>query len=147
MFMKNINNPMPEHISPTRRPISITLLAGVCFLTMIYTVYLVYDAWAYAQSLPGGLLDAGVRTDFIRAVLLVPVLGVLTVGVWQLRWWARTLAMALLVIAIGSIFVDGFLRYPIRVALLLGVNRIVIPCALLLYLLHPATKAVFRPRR
>jgi hypothetical protein len=129
-----------------RRPVSVVLLAIICFCTAIYAAYLAYDAFAYAQSLGVGPLDEETRIAFIRSVVLAPVLGALSVGLWRLQPWARTLSIGLLVLAIASTFVSSLLQYPLGVALAVAVSRSAIPGGLLLFLLHPVTKAVFGSR-
>lgn len=131
----------------TRRPVSVVLLTLICFCTTVYAAYLAYDAFAYAQSLGTGPLNEETRIAFIRSLVLVPVLGALSVGLWRLQPWARTLCVALLVLAIGSTFVSSLLNYPLGVALAVAVSRSAIPGGLLLFLLHPVTKAVFGSRR
>jgi hypothetical protein len=130
-----------------RRPVSVVLLALICFITAIYAAYLAYDAFAYAQSLGTGPLNDETRITFIRSVVLASVLGALTIGLWRLQPWARTLSITLLVLAIASAFVNSLLQYPLGVALAVAVSRSAIPGGLLLFLLHPVTKAVFASRR
>jgi hypothetical protein len=132
---------------PARRPTSVVLLTIICFCTTIYAAYLAYDAFAYAQSLGTGPLNVETRITFIRSLLLVPVLGVLTIGLWRMQPWARTLGIALLVLAIGSTLVSSLLTYPLGIALAVAVSRSAIPGGLLLFLLHPVTKVVFSARR
>lgn len=131
----------------SRRPVSVVLLTILCFCTAIYAVYLAYDAYAYAQSLGTGPLNEETRITFIRSVLLVPVLGALSIGLWRLQPWARTLGIGLLALAIGSTFVSSLREYQLGVALAVGISRSAIPGGLLLFLLHPLTKAVFGSRR
>ncbi len=136
--------PPADRASARTRPTGVMLIALLCVVAvMVVGTYLVEAVLVLRD--PGSPDDAAAaRTTLALALGFMPLFLAMGIGLWRLKNWARLLAIGFLAVTIVSFFVSAVSRYPIGTGLLLGLNRGLIPGAMLLYLLHPAIGAVFQ---
>lgn len=138
--------PPAERESARTRPTGVMLMALLCGVAVIVVGTYLVEAVLVLRD-PGSPEDAAAaRTTLMLALGLVPLFLAMGIGLWRLKNWARLLVIGFLGIAIVSFFVSAVSRYPIGTGLLLGLNRGLIPGAMLLYLLHPAIGAAFQTK-
>jgi hypothetical protein len=119
-------------------PVGARLLAIISLLVAIGIVVVI----------GGGVVQGGASLTAIDVALLgvAPLLVSIGVGLWRAREWARVLAVVFLAGMIGFFFVQGLLQPDVQVGLWFAVVRSLVPVALLMYLLHPSIRPLFRRR-
>lgn len=120
-------------------PVGARLLAVVSMLVSIGMVALLVSA-----VVQGSASIAAVDLALVGG--LAPLLFVIGVGLWRVREWARVAAVVFILAMIGFFFAQGVLQPNVQVGLWLAVVRSLVPAALLMYLLHPSIRPLFRKR-
>lgn len=128
------------------RPVGVALVA-LMFLS--YAVIKGFEAFSAFQAvnLPGlsPTARSDAQFDLIRSLVELLIYVVTAFGVWRLRQWGWYLALAFLAFNIVRAVITTF-NFPLPHNLLEALNQSIIPITIMLYLLHPMIRPVFRRR-
>lgn len=126
------------------RPVGVALVA---LMFLLYAVVKGFNAFSAFQAvnLPGlsPTAHSDAQFDLIRSLVELPFYVVTAFGVWRLRQWGWYLALAFLAFTIVRAVVTTF-NFPWPHNLLAPLSQSIIPITIMLYLLHPMIRSVFR---
>lgn len=129
------------------RPVGVTLVA---IMFLFYAVVVGVNAFNAFQALGlpelSALARSDARLDMILSLAQLPFYIVAAIGVWRLQSWGRYLALLFLAFNIGRAVVESSV-FPFPQSGLATLSRSIIPITIMLYLLHPMIRPVFRRRR
>jgi hypothetical protein len=139
----------PQQADAVRgRPVGVALIA---IMFAFFVIIASSTGWSAFQALNSGRLSAAsiaeARLDLILSLLAVPFCVVAAIGVWRQRRWGLYLALVFLVLTILRFVVEAFSFATLGYGLLAALSRSVIPITIMLYLLHPSIRPVFRSGR
>lgn len=130
------------------RPVGVTLVA---IMFLFYAVVVGVNAFTASQALGlpelSALARSDARLDMILSLVQLPFYIVTAIGVWRLQPWGRYLALLFLALNIARFVVEAFSFPTLTYGLLAALSRSIIPITIMLYLLHPMIRPVFRRRR
>lgn len=127
------------------RPVGAALIALMFLFYIVVTVYNAVDAF---QGMNATGISAAARSDarwaFGFALVQLPFYAAAAFGVWRLKRWGWYLALVFLAINIVRFVVEAFFFPSLAIGLLAALSRSVIPLTIMLYLLHPSIRPIFR---
>jgi hypothetical protein len=129
------------------RPVGVALVA---LMFLFYAVVVGFNAFIAfrAMSLPGlsPTAHADAQFDLMLSLVQLPFYIATAFGVWRLQQWGRYLALAFLALNVGRAVVESSV-FPFPQSVLATLSRSIIPVTIMLYLLHPMIRTVFRRER
>jgi uncharacterized membrane protein (DUF2068 family) len=127
------------------RPVGAMIIA-VMFL--FYVVVVGYNAFDAFVGMSAAGISAAARSDARWALILLlvqlPFYLATAIGLWRLKQWGRYLALIFLAINIARFVVTAFFAPVLGMGLLIALSNSIIPLAIMLYLLHPSIRPMFR---
>lgn len=127
------------------RPVGVALVA---IMFLFYAVVVGFNAFIAfrAFNLPGlsAVAHSDARLDLILSLAQLPFYIVTAFGLWRLRQWGRYLALVFLALNIARFVVEAFAFPTLTYGLLAALSRSIIPLTIMLYLLHPSIRPMFR---
>jgi uncharacterized membrane protein (DUF2068 family) len=154
-----MNNPQPSGVldHPGARPQQPGAAQGrpvgaalVALMFLFYAIVVGFNAFTAFQALGTAELSAvaraDARLDMILSLVQLPFYIVTAFGVWRLQQWGRYLALVFLALNIVRFVVEAFSFPTLTYGLLAALSRSMIPITIMLYLLHPMIRSVFRRR-
>ncbi|HEY0739477.1 MAG TPA: hypothetical protein VGD69_31425 [Herpetosiphonaceae bacterium] len=137
----------PQPSNTGGRPVGVALVA---IMFLFYAVVVGFNAFIAFQALGMAGLSAAARgdarLDLILSLVQLPFYVVTAFGLWRLRQWGHYLALVFLALNIVRFVVEAFSFPTLTYGLLAALSRSVIPFTIMLYLLHPMIRSVFRGR-
>ncbi|HEX6292576.1 MAG TPA: hypothetical protein VFZ66_25550 [Herpetosiphonaceae bacterium] len=142
-----LKHPGAQPAQPRGRPVGVMIIAA---LFVLYVVFMALTAVEAFQLLSAAGTSADARSNAQLALALalaqLPFYAVTAIGLWRLKEWGRYLALAFLALNVARFVVEALLAPVLVPSLMIALSRSVIPITLMLYLLHPSIRPVFRSR-
>jgi hypothetical protein len=130
------------------RPVGVMIIAAMFLFYVVVVGYNAFDAFG-GMSAPniGAAARSDARWALILSLVQMPFYAATAIGLWRLKQWGRYLALIFLLINIVRFVVTAFFSPALGIGLLIALSNSIIPLTIMLYLLHPSIRPIFRPGR